>query len=148
MSPFGGYKQSGFGRELGKYAIDLYTQIKAVYAKIGEFATSTNTRRGRPIGRPFFFRDGKITLSKVKPAVGFTLPSAGLSPAPTIKKSVARRAPSIVRFPFPRGKGLGVRFCAGESPRLINIPPATSPPFSPHRKKFTNSGHNAVSFYP
>jgi acyl-CoA reductase-like NAD-dependent aldehyde dehydrogenase len=35
MSPFGGYKQSGFGRELGKYAIDLYTQIKSVYAKIG-----------------------------------------------------------------------------------------------------------------
>src|ERR1700676_810713 len=35
MSPFGGYKHSGFGRELGKYAIDLYTQIKSVYAKIG-----------------------------------------------------------------------------------------------------------------
>src|SRR5216684_3960165 len=35
MSPFGGYKQSGFGRELGRYAIDLYTQIKSVYAKIG-----------------------------------------------------------------------------------------------------------------
>jgi phenylacetaldehyde dehydrogenase len=35
MSPFGGYKQSGFGRELGKHAIDLYTQIKSVYAKIG-----------------------------------------------------------------------------------------------------------------
>ncbi len=35
MSPFGGYKQSGFGRELGRYAIDLYTQIKSVWAKIG-----------------------------------------------------------------------------------------------------------------
>ncbi|MGA3230522.1 MAG: aldehyde dehydrogenase family protein, partial [Candidatus Binatus sp.] len=35
ISPFGGYKQSGFGRELGKYAIDLYTQIKSVYARIG-----------------------------------------------------------------------------------------------------------------
>ncbi|HEY6420209.1 MAG TPA: aldehyde dehydrogenase family protein [Candidatus Binataceae bacterium] len=34
ISPFGGYKQSGFGRELGKYAIDLYTQIKSVYAKL------------------------------------------------------------------------------------------------------------------
>ena len=34
MSPFGGYKQSGFGRELGKYAIDLYTQIKSVYVKL------------------------------------------------------------------------------------------------------------------
>ncbi|AEV73572.1 NAD-dependent aldehyde dehydrogenase [Mycolicibacterium rhodesiae NBB3] len=28
--PFGGYKQSGWGRELGQSAIDLYTQIKAV----------------------------------------------------------------------------------------------------------------------
>jgi len=28
--PFGGYKQSGWGRELGEAAIDLYTQTKAV----------------------------------------------------------------------------------------------------------------------
>jgi acyl-CoA reductase-like NAD-dependent aldehyde dehydrogenase len=34
MSPFGGYKQSGFGRELGKHAIELYTQIKSVYCKL------------------------------------------------------------------------------------------------------------------
>ena len=34
ISPFGGYKQSGFGRELGKHAIELYTQIKSVYVKL------------------------------------------------------------------------------------------------------------------
>jgi acyl-CoA reductase-like NAD-dependent aldehyde dehydrogenase len=34
ISPFGGYKQSGFGRELGKYAIDLYTQVKSVWMKL------------------------------------------------------------------------------------------------------------------
>jgi acyl-CoA reductase-like NAD-dependent aldehyde dehydrogenase len=34
ISPFGGYKQSGIGRELGKYAVDLYTQIKSVYIKL------------------------------------------------------------------------------------------------------------------
>jgi aldehyde dehydrogenase (NAD+)/phenylacetaldehyde dehydrogenase len=34
ITPFGGYKQSGFGRELGKYAIDLYTQIKSVWMKL------------------------------------------------------------------------------------------------------------------
>lgn len=28
--PFGGYKQSGWGRELGAAAVGLYTQTKAV----------------------------------------------------------------------------------------------------------------------
>lgn len=28
--PFGGYKQSGWGRELGEEALALYTQTKAV----------------------------------------------------------------------------------------------------------------------
>jgi aldehyde dehydrogenase (NAD+) len=31
---FGGYKQSGFGRELGKYSVDLYTQIKSVFVQL------------------------------------------------------------------------------------------------------------------
>ncbi|MHB8381992.1 MAG: aldehyde dehydrogenase family protein [Candidatus Binataceae bacterium] len=34
MGSFGGYKQSGFGRELGKHALELYTQIKQVYTKL------------------------------------------------------------------------------------------------------------------
>jgi acyl-CoA reductase-like NAD-dependent aldehyde dehydrogenase len=34
VSPFGGYKQSGIGRELGKHSIELYTQIKSVYVKL------------------------------------------------------------------------------------------------------------------
>ena len=29
--PFGGYKHSGFGRELGKHALAMYTQIKSVW---------------------------------------------------------------------------------------------------------------------
>jgi acyl-CoA reductase-like NAD-dependent aldehyde dehydrogenase len=33
-SPFGGYKQSGSGRELGAYALDLYTQIKSVWVDL------------------------------------------------------------------------------------------------------------------
>lgn len=33
-SPFGGYKQSGFGREGGRHVIDLFTQIKSVYVKL------------------------------------------------------------------------------------------------------------------
>jgi len=29
-APFGGYKMSGIGRELGEYALELYTQVKTV----------------------------------------------------------------------------------------------------------------------
>lgn len=32
-SPFGGYKQSGHGREMGKEAIDLYIEVKSVWIK-------------------------------------------------------------------------------------------------------------------
>ncbi|MBI4694406.1 MAG: aldehyde dehydrogenase family protein [Gammaproteobacteria bacterium] len=32
--PFGGYKQSGWGREGGKESLDLYTQVKAVFAAL------------------------------------------------------------------------------------------------------------------
>jgi acyl-CoA reductase-like NAD-dependent aldehyde dehydrogenase len=34
-APFGGYKQSGFGREMGKAALELYTQIKTVWVNVG-----------------------------------------------------------------------------------------------------------------
>jgi len=33
-SPFGGYKQSGFGRDLGAYALDQYTNIKSVWVAL------------------------------------------------------------------------------------------------------------------
>ena len=32
--PFGGYKESGFGRELGRAALDAYTQIKTVWVDL------------------------------------------------------------------------------------------------------------------
>ncbi|KAG6918035.1 hypothetical protein DXG01_016887 [Tephrocybe rancida] len=34
--PFGGYKQSGIGREMGDAALDTYTQVKAVHVNIGQ----------------------------------------------------------------------------------------------------------------
>jgi betaine-aldehyde dehydrogenase len=39
-SPFGGYKQSGYGREMGKHALELYTQVKSVWVDLS----------GKPIG--------------------------------------------------------------------------------------------------
>ena len=35
VTPWGGYKQSGWGRELGPYALDLYTEVKNVIVDIG-----------------------------------------------------------------------------------------------------------------
>ena len=34
--PFGGFKQSGIGRENGRQAIEYYTQIKTIYANLGD----------------------------------------------------------------------------------------------------------------
>jgi acyl-CoA reductase-like NAD-dependent aldehyde dehydrogenase len=39
-SPFGGVKQSGYGREMGKHALELYTQVKSVWVDLS----------GKPIG--------------------------------------------------------------------------------------------------
>ena len=33
--PFGGYKMSGYGRESGVHALDLYTQVKSVWINVG-----------------------------------------------------------------------------------------------------------------
>jgi len=33
-APFGGYKQSGFGRELGRHALDEYSQVKHVHCSL------------------------------------------------------------------------------------------------------------------
>ncbi len=33
-SPFGGYKQSGFGRDLGSYALEQYTNVKSVWVSV------------------------------------------------------------------------------------------------------------------
>jgi len=38
--PFGGYKMSGFGRELGTAAIESYTQLKSVYVELGDVDTA------------------------------------------------------------------------------------------------------------
>ena len=35
-TPFGGFKQSGYGRELGPHATDAYTEVKTVYYRTQE----------------------------------------------------------------------------------------------------------------
>lgn len=34
--PFGGFKESGIGRELGEYALENYMEVKAVHVNIGQ----------------------------------------------------------------------------------------------------------------
>ncbi|MGO0063430.1 aldehyde dehydrogenase family protein [Brevibacillus fluminis] len=33
-APFGGYKMSGYGRKMGEYAMELYTEVKSVWVKL------------------------------------------------------------------------------------------------------------------
>ena len=33
-APFGGYKQSGIGRELGMHALHLYTEVKNIFISL------------------------------------------------------------------------------------------------------------------
>lgn len=35
-APFGGFKMSGIGRELGEYALELYTEVKTVYVNLAD----------------------------------------------------------------------------------------------------------------
>jgi acyl-CoA reductase-like NAD-dependent aldehyde dehydrogenase len=46
-SPFGGYKQSGYGRELGRHALELYTQVKSVWVNLGRPTRSSSTPSAR-----------------------------------------------------------------------------------------------------
>jgi aldehyde dehydrogenase (NAD+) len=34
-APFGGFKMSGIGRELGEYSLEMYTEVKTVYVNLG-----------------------------------------------------------------------------------------------------------------
>jgi aldehyde dehydrogenase (NAD+) len=36
QAPFGGYKESGLGRELGSYALENYTQVKTVHIQTSD----------------------------------------------------------------------------------------------------------------
>ncbi len=44
-TPFGGFKQSGVGRELGPHALDAYSECKAIYDATGAERWAGSTAR-------------------------------------------------------------------------------------------------------
>ena len=51
-APFGGYKQSGFGREMGLHALEHYTQVKSVWVDLNSRRSSSGAgAQGRPARR-------------------------------------------------------------------------------------------------
>jgi betaine-aldehyde dehydrogenase len=48
--PFGGYKASGFGREMGQAGFDEFTEVKSVNIRTGRRAGSFVIGAGRPAG--------------------------------------------------------------------------------------------------
>ena len=50
--PFGGYKQSGLGRELGPHALDEYTEEKFVHLDLSGRPTAGPTRCSSALPRP------------------------------------------------------------------------------------------------
>ena len=48
-APFGGYKQSGYGREMGRHALELYTQTKNVIVNLGLKEDLVQRRRLGPL---------------------------------------------------------------------------------------------------
>ena len=50
--PFGGYKSSGFGRELGAHAVEHYTELKTVWLNMGCLGERTGQARTVPAGEP------------------------------------------------------------------------------------------------
>ena len=64
--PFGGYKQSGWGREMGHEALELYTEVKAVTTQLWTRSVDEYVHRCRTddVGRPIA-------------GLGFELPGLG-----------------------------------------------------------------------
>ena len=45
-TPFGGFKQSGYGRELGPHALEAYTEVKTIFYATEGWTTADSEREG------------------------------------------------------------------------------------------------------
>jgi len=48
-APFGGYKQSGIGREMGMHAVQLYTEVKSVFSRKSKVLMTGKTLCGKGV---------------------------------------------------------------------------------------------------
>ena len=93
--PFGGYKQSGWGREMGHEVLEAYTEVKAVTTLLYRATTRSPSTSAR--GGPDRKRRDRIRPARAGQSCEMTLTAAEQSGAGGVKHGSVRDNSSSAR---------------------------------------------------